>query len=118
MCSSFTKTLAPGFRIGWCAPGRYLEPVRRLKMANTMGTPLVLQKTITDFLRLGGFDHHLRGLRRTYRLNLRLYTEALRRSCPPGIRALSGNSMPSNPGGALFDARRRENRVASTFTNA
>ena len=86
LCSSFTKTLTPGFRVGWCAPGRYLEPVRRLKMANTMGTPLVLQKTITDFLRLGGYEHHLRGLRRHYQRQLRLYAEALRRSCPAGTR--------------------------------
>jgi DNA-binding transcriptional MocR family regulator len=86
LCGSFTKTLTPGFRVGWCAPGRYLEPVRRLKMANTMGTPLILQKTITDFLRLGGYDHHLRRLRRTYRRNLELFTTTLRRSCPPGTR--------------------------------
>ena len=86
LCGSFTKTLTPGFRVGWCAPGRYFEPVRRLKMASTMGTPLVLQKTITDYLRLGGYDHHLRGLRRIYQRNLRLYTASLRRSCPAGTR--------------------------------
>ncbi|SDR74553.1 transcriptional regulator, GntR family [Opitutus sp. GAS368] len=86
LCGSFAKTLVPGFRVGWCAPGRYLEPVRRLKMANTMGTPLVLQKTITDFLRIGGYDHHLRSLRRTYQQHLRLYSENLRRHCPPGTR--------------------------------
>jgi DNA-binding transcriptional MocR family regulator len=84
LCSSFAKTLAPGLRVGWCAPGRYLEPVRRLKLANTMGTPLVLQKTVCDFLRLGGYDHHLRALRRAYQRHLRHYGEIIRRSCPPG----------------------------------
>jgi DNA-binding transcriptional MocR family regulator len=84
LCGSFAKTLTPGFRVGWCAPGRYLEPVRRLKMANTMGTPPVLQKTISDFIRLGGYDRHLRILRRTYGAHVQRYTEFIRRTYPPG----------------------------------
>ncbi len=84
LCGSFTKVLAPGLRVGWCAAGRYLEPVRRLKMANTMGTPLILQKIICDFLRMGGYDRLLRSLRRIYARNLSLYAQAIRRSCPAG----------------------------------
>jgi DNA-binding transcriptional MocR family regulator len=53
-------------------------------MANTMGTPLVLQKIICDFLRMGGYDRLLRYLRRVYARNLQLYAQALRRSCPHG----------------------------------
>jgi DNA-binding transcriptional MocR family regulator len=87
LCSSFGKTLAPSLRVGWCAPGRYLEPVRRLKLANTMGTPIVLQKTISDFLRIGGYDHHLRAIRRTYRTNLDKFLEVIRRTFPIGTRA-------------------------------
>jgi len=84
LCSSFSKTLAPGLRVGWCAPGRYLEPVRRLKMANTMGTPLVLQKLVCDFLRMGGYDHHLRGLRRAYHSHVLQFAEQIRRDFPAG----------------------------------
>ena len=86
LCSSFGKTLAPSFRIGWTAPGRYLERVRRLKFTNTMGTPVVLQKTIAEFLRDGGYDHHLRTLRRAYQQQLHQFARGMQRYFPPGTR--------------------------------
>lgn len=86
LCSSFSKTLAPSLRVGWCAPGRYLERVRRLKFTNTLGTPVVLQKTISDFLRNGGYDHHLRSIRRAYQNQLHLFSQAILRSFPEGTR--------------------------------
>jgi DNA-binding transcriptional MocR family regulator len=86
LCSSFSKTLAPSLRVGWCAPGRYLERVRRLKFTNTLGTPVVLQKTISDFLRNGGYDHHLRSIRRAYQNQLHLFSQAILRHFPEGTR--------------------------------
>lgn len=86
LCGSFGKTLAPGLRVGWCAPGRYLERVRRLKLGNTMGTPVVLQKTLADFLRNGGYDHHLRSIRRAYQNQLHLFSQAILREFPEGTR--------------------------------
>lgn len=86
LCSSFGKTLAPALRVGWCAPGRYLERVRRLKFTNTLGTPVVLQKTVSDFLRNGGYDHHLRSIRRAYHNQLHLFSQAILRYFPEGTR--------------------------------
>jgi DNA-binding transcriptional MocR family regulator len=86
LCSSFGKTLAPSLRVGWCAPGRYLERVRRLKFTNTLGTPVVLQKTVSDFLRTGGYDHHLRAIRRAYHNQLHLFSQAILRNFPEGTR--------------------------------
>lgn len=86
LCSSFGKTLAPSFRVGWTAPGRYLERVRRLKFTNTMGTPVVLQKTLAEFLRDGGYDHHLRSLRRAYHQQLHLFAQMMQRNFPEGTR--------------------------------
>ena len=86
LCSSFGKSLAPSFRIGWTAPGRYLERVRRLKFTNTMGTPTILQKTIAEFLRDGGYDHHLRSLRRAYGQQLTLFAQTMQRHFPEGTR--------------------------------
>jgi DNA-binding transcriptional MocR family regulator len=103
LCSSFGKTLAPSLRVGWCAPGRYLERVRRLKFTNTLGTPVVLQKTVSDFLRNGGYDHHLRSIRRAYHGQLHLFTQAILRHFPearasraPTAASSSGsNSRPA-----------------------
>ncbi len=86
LCSSFSKTLAPSMRVGWVAPGRYLERVRRLKFTNTLGTPVVLQKTISDFLRNGGYDHHLRSIRRAYQHQLHVFSQAILRYFPEGTR--------------------------------
>jgi len=86
LCSSFGKTLAPGLRVGWCAPGRYLERVRRLKFTNTLGTPVILQKAIADFLRNGGYDHHLRAIRRAYQGQLHLFSQGVLRHFPAGTR--------------------------------
>ncbi len=86
LCSSFGKTLAPGFRVGWIAPGRYFERVRRLKFTNSMGTPAILQKTLAEFLRDGGYDHHLRTIRRAYHQQLHLFTQSMARYFPEGTR--------------------------------
>ncbi|HEY4300712.1 MAG TPA: PLP-dependent aminotransferase family protein [Candidatus Didemnitutus sp.] len=86
LCSSFGKTLAPGFHVGWTAPGRYLERVRRLKFTNTMGTPVLLQKALAEFLRDGGYDHHLRSLRRAYHQHLHQFAQAMQKYFPDGTR--------------------------------
>ena len=38
LCSSFTKTLAPGYRVGWIVPGRFQQRVERLKMLTNIAT--------------------------------------------------------------------------------
>ena len=66
-CSSFSKTLAPGLRVGWTVPGRHLERVKRLKFSSFIATPTCTQMAVADFLEHGGFEKHLRSLRRKYR---------------------------------------------------
>ncbi|OXH84219.1 GntR family transcriptional regulator, partial [Burkholderia multivorans] len=62
-CSSFSKTLAPGYRIGWAAAGRFAEKVQRLKLMTTLSASIPAQAGIANYLEYGGYDRHLRKLR-------------------------------------------------------
>jgi DNA-binding transcriptional MocR family regulator len=86
LCDSFTKTLSPGSRVGWVAPGRFKAKVEFLKLVNTSATSSLPQMAIAEFLQNGGFDHHLRKIRRFYAEHMQRMSEALSRYFPQGTR--------------------------------
>lgn len=86
LCSSFSKDISPGYRIGWIAPGRWLNEVIKLKMALSSGTSVLPQLAIARYLESGGYDLHLRTIRRAYAQKLALMTRALGECFPPGTR--------------------------------
>ncbi len=86
LCNSFSKTLAPGYRVGWVAPGRYFEEVMSLKFTNTMATATLPQLAIAEFLRNGGYDHYLRGIRNTFREQVQRFSQAIAETFPPGTK--------------------------------
>ena len=61
---SVSKTLAPGFRVGWVAPGKFKEKIIRQKLVQTVSGPSLFSDVITDFLTHGRYDHHLRMFRK------------------------------------------------------
>jgi DNA-binding transcriptional MocR family regulator len=65
-CTSLSKTLSPGLHIGWCAAGRYQTRVSQMKSVVNLGNAIAPQLTVAAFLANGGFDRHLRQLRRAY----------------------------------------------------
>jgi len=86
LCSSFSKTLAPGYRIGWIAPGRFYEKVFRLKQMSSNGTSNPPQMAIAAFLQSGKYDKHLRGLRAALSGQLQRGAEAVAKHFPAGTR--------------------------------
>ena len=83
---SVSKTLAPGYRIGWIVPGRYRERVERLKFAHTLATPTILQMAIAEYLDRGGYDRHLRTLRVKFAAQVQRFREEVATYFPEGTR--------------------------------
>jgi DNA-binding transcriptional MocR family regulator len=85
-CSSFSKSLAPGYRVGWAAPGRYARPVERAKAMTTIATSVPAQAAIVEFLKHGGFNYHLRRLRRAFESQQSPMLRAIARYFPAATR--------------------------------
>ena len=49
LCSSVSKSLAPGYRVGWCIPGRFKEQIINIKMMHTISSATPTQAAIAHF---------------------------------------------------------------------
>lgn len=63
LCSSFSKTIAPGYRVGWLAPGRYLDKALEIKATTNVSCVAPTQMAIARYLRETLYDRHLKKLR-------------------------------------------------------
>jgi DNA-binding transcriptional MocR family regulator len=86
-CSSFSKSLAPGYRVGWAIPGRFTRDVTRLKLTRTLSASAPAQAAIADYLAKGGYERHLRQLRHALCLQQAAMLQAVFRHFPRGTRA-------------------------------
>jgi DNA-binding transcriptional MocR family regulator len=86
LCSAFTKTVAPGYRIGWIAAGKHALKTKALKMRTSMACPMLQQEVIAQFIRDGGYDHHLRRLRAALKTQMHQMVDAVARHFPAGCR--------------------------------
>lgn len=92
LCSSFSKCLAPGFRVGWVVAGPHAERIQRLQLMSTLSTNVPSQLALAEMLRQGGVDAHFRRLRHTLAQRqqqmraalLRLFPDEVRISAPDG----------------------------------
>jgi DNA-binding transcriptional MocR family regulator len=94
-CASFSKALAPGFRIGWVAPGRYAERLKQRQLTSTLGASVPAQLAIVEYLKHGGYERHLRKLRQAMVAQQACMLEAIRRYFPRGTRV-------TRPAGGYF----------------
>jgi DNA-binding transcriptional MocR family regulator len=85
-CASFSKTLAPGYRVGWTAAGRFAAQVERLKLMTLLTGAIPTQAAIATYLQDGGYDPHLRRLRRSLADQQAAVVDAVNRHFPDGTR--------------------------------
>ncbi|MCQ2035889.1 PLP-dependent aminotransferase family protein [Stutzerimonas chloritidismutans] len=85
-CSSFSKTLSPGVRIGWVIAGRHQAEIERLQTFSTHSACSVTQMGVAAYLENGGYDRHLRAIRQEYRKNLSAFQLAVQRYFPEGTQ--------------------------------
>ncbi|MHA4812312.1 aminotransferase-like domain-containing protein [Flavitalea flava] len=85
-CSSLSKSLAPGYRIGWAIPGRFTGQVVRLKLIHTVTGTTITQQAIAHFLSIGRYEYHLKKLRKALHTQCLRYTQAIMSYFPEGTK--------------------------------
>ncbi len=114
-CSSFSKTVAPGYRIGWMVTktAAQMQSALERKLAFTLSGPPLLQAAFADFLSSGGYDNHLRRIRRAFEDTIGRMSRAVERSFPDGTRV-------SRPAGSfvLWVELPKSVRTAALFDEA
>jgi Transcriptional regulators containing a DNA-binding HTH domain and an aminotransferase domain (MocR family) and their eukaryotic orthologs len=71
-CSSLSKSLTPGYRIGWTLPGKFFEQVKQIKRIQNISSPTITQAAVAHYLKNGRYEYHLKSLRKA------LHTQSLR----------------------------------------
>jgi len=85
-CSSFSKNLVAGFRVGWVAAGRHAQRIQRLQLMSTMSTSAPMQLALVDYLSSRSYDVHLRRLRQRLEQRKSQARQALRRHLPASAK--------------------------------
>jgi len=86
LCSSFSKTIAPGLRVGWMLPGKYREKINRLKTLINISNASINQLVVARYLKEGGYQQHLRRVRRRLQSQVDALRAAVLRHFPRGTR--------------------------------
>ena len=85
-CSSFSKTLGAGLRVGWVAPGRFYKKLELIKLVTNVTSATLPQLVVESFLRMGSYDRHVRKLAHAFSLQTAAVTQAVTRYFPAGTR--------------------------------
>jgi DNA-binding transcriptional MocR family regulator len=86
LCSSFSKTLAPGLKAGFIEPGRWRDRIRTLKFVSSGGNSEIVELVLAELLESGGYERSLRQLRRRCEQQVDAARGVIAESFPRGTR--------------------------------
>jgi DNA-binding transcriptional MocR family regulator len=87
-CCSFSKTVAPGLRLGWCKPGRFLSQYIQQRKIKTLGVNQLTQHAMADYLRRGHYSRHLKKTNKLLRQHCLAYVAYLQEYLPANSEVL------------------------------
>ncbi|CAA0105454.1 HTH-type transcriptional regulator NorG [BD1-7 clade bacterium] len=82
-CSSFSKTMAAGLRVGWCLPGKWYKNVLERQTFTSFSAASLSQHAVLSYLQNGHYDKHLRQFRNRSVVSLQRFIDAIRAYFPP-----------------------------------
>ncbi|KFC35100.1 PLP-dependent aminotransferase family protein [Elizabethkingia anophelis] len=85
-CSSISKTLAAGYRVGWIAPGKYKDQIMKLKLVHSICSNSIINESVGSFLKSGKYEKHLWQLRKTLQENYLNYAQTIAQHFPEGTK--------------------------------
>ena len=86
LCTSVSKSLAAGYRVGWCLPGQFKEKVIHIKLMQSLSSASPTQAAIAHFFETGRYDLHMRNLRKALHTQCLRYTQAITEYFPPDVK--------------------------------
>lgn len=94
-CSSISKSLAPGYRIGWVIPGKFFDEVKQIKRIQNISCPTITQAAVAHFLKHGRYEYHLKTLRKALHTQSLRYVQAI-------IKYFPADTKVSRPHGGFI----------------
>ncbi|HTB25254.1 MAG TPA: PLP-dependent aminotransferase family protein [Puia sp.] len=86
LCNSFSKTLAPAYRVGWVAGGKFMNEVMKIKLFHSLSSTSITHEALGSFLETGRYEAHLRKLRKTLYTNYLQYVRLIGECFPQGTK--------------------------------
>lgn len=83
-CSSVSKSIASGLRVGWCSPGRWEGSMEFLQAFSSVSSSTLSQLVVAELMSGGGYDRHIRRIRAAYAEHVRLFQGAVMDWFPAG----------------------------------